>query len=197
MSCHMLLPCHLSSVRPLISCQALPAHVSSCTTFFHLRLFVRAVHALVSLFALHQLHVITCLTLFVGVHAAAHAAFVLVAGGLGERLGFSGIKLALPADSARGACFLQVRSMTFIQSCLYADNPHSARTIFRSACRLCLACMFEEAEGLYIRAAVCMVMLSFCHPKLLLELACQHLSVLGKVKLPSIAKYRPFLQCAI
>ena len=43
-----------------------------------------------------------------GVEAAAHAAFVLVAGGLGERLGFSGIKLALPADTARGACFLQV-----------------------------------------------------------------------------------------
>ena len=40
--------------------------------------------------------------------AAAEAAFVLVAGGLGERLGYSGIKLALPVDSARGACFLQV-----------------------------------------------------------------------------------------
>ena len=33
---------------------------------------------------------------------------MLVAGGLGERLGYSGIKLALPSDSARGACFLQV-----------------------------------------------------------------------------------------
>ena len=44
-----------------------------------------------------------------GVQEAAHAAFVLVAGGLGERLGFSGIKVALPVDSARGACFLQVR----------------------------------------------------------------------------------------
>ena len=44
-----------------------------------------------------------------GVKAAAHAAFVLVAGGLGERLGYSGIKLALPADSARNACFLQVQ----------------------------------------------------------------------------------------
>lgn len=40
--------------------------------------------------------------------AAGEAAFVLVAGGLGERLGYSGIKLALPSDSARGACFLQV-----------------------------------------------------------------------------------------
>ncbi len=43
-----------------------------------------------------------------GVEAAGEAAFVLVAGGLGERLGYSGIKLALPSDSARGACFLQV-----------------------------------------------------------------------------------------
>eukprot|EP00891_Asterochloris_glomerata_P001430 jgi/Astpho2/1430/e_gw1.00025.17.1_t len=44
----------------------------------------------------------------IGVEAAGSAAFVLVAGGLGERLGYSGIKLALPADSARGACYLQV-----------------------------------------------------------------------------------------
>jgi UDP-N-acetylglucosamine pyrophosphorylase len=43
-----------------------------------------------------------------GVQESRHAAFVLVAGGLGERLGYSGIKLALPADLARGACFLQV-----------------------------------------------------------------------------------------
>lgn len=33
---------------------------------------------------------------------------MLVAGGLGERLGYSGIKLSLPSDTARGACFLQV-----------------------------------------------------------------------------------------
>ena len=43
-----------------------------------------------------------------GVKAAGQAAFVLVAGGLGERLGYSGIKLALPVDSASGKCFLQV-----------------------------------------------------------------------------------------
>lgn len=40
--------------------------------------------------------------------AAGRAAFVLVAGGLGERLGYSGIKLALPVDSASNKCFLQV-----------------------------------------------------------------------------------------
>ena len=33
---------------------------------------------------------------------------MLVAGGLGERLGYSGIKIALPTDLARNACFLQV-----------------------------------------------------------------------------------------
>ena len=49
-------------------------------------------------------HVVSC----TGVKAAGHAAFVLVAGGLGERLGYSGIKLALPVESASNKCFLQV-----------------------------------------------------------------------------------------
>lgn len=44
-----------------------------------------------------------------GVAASEHAAFVLVAGGLGERLGYSGIKVKLPVDSARSASFLQVK----------------------------------------------------------------------------------------
>ena len=43
-----------------------------------------------------------------GIAAAEHAGFVLVAGGLGERLGYSGIKVKLPVDSARSASFLQV-----------------------------------------------------------------------------------------
>lgn len=43
-----------------------------------------------------------------GIRAAGETAFVLVAGGLGERLGYSGIKLALPVESASGACFLQL-----------------------------------------------------------------------------------------
>lgn len=38
----------------------------------------------------------------------AHCRYVLVAGGLGERLGYSGIKLALPSDSIRDVCFLQL-----------------------------------------------------------------------------------------
>ncbi len=43
-----------------------------------------------------------------GVEEAGEAGYVLVAGGLGERLGYSGIKVALPAESASGICFLQL-----------------------------------------------------------------------------------------
>ncbi|KAK2974555.1 hypothetical protein RJ640_009777 [Escallonia rubra] len=42
-----------------------------------------------------------------GVRQAQDAAFVLVAGGLGERLGYNGIKVALPVESTTGTCFLQ------------------------------------------------------------------------------------------
>lgn len=43
-----------------------------------------------------------------GVEEAGEAGYVLVAGGLGERLGYSGIKVGLPAESASGICFLQL-----------------------------------------------------------------------------------------
>lgn len=42
-----------------------------------------------------------------GVREGKNAAFVLVAGGLGERLGYNGIKVALPRESCTGTCFLQ------------------------------------------------------------------------------------------
>ncbi|XP_043722977.1 UDP-sugar pyrophosphorylase-like isoform X2 [Telopea speciosissima] len=42
-----------------------------------------------------------------GVRESCKAAFVLVAGGLGERLGYNGIKVALPSESTTGTCFLQ------------------------------------------------------------------------------------------
>jgi UDP-sugar pyrophosphorylase len=42
-----------------------------------------------------------------GVVEARNAAFVLVAGGLGERLGYNGIKVALPRETTTGTCFLQ------------------------------------------------------------------------------------------
>ena len=43
-----------------------------------------------------------------GAAASRGVAFVLVAGGLGERLGYSGIKLAMPADSLSGVCYLEL-----------------------------------------------------------------------------------------
>jgi UDP-sugar pyrophosphorylase len=58
-----------------------------------------------------------------GARAAGRAGFVLVAGGLGERLGYSGIKLALPAETARGACFLQL----YIESILRLQDAARAR----------------------------------------------------------------------
>ncbi|DBA78953.1 TPA: hypothetical protein ACH3X1_008826 [Trebouxia sp. C0004] len=57
-----------------------------------------------------------------GVKAAGHAAFVLVAGGLGERLGYSGIKLALPVECASNKSFLQV----YIESILALQNTAAA-----------------------------------------------------------------------
>lgn len=42
-----------------------------------------------------------------GIREARNASFVLVAGGLGERLGYKGIKLALPSEMTTGTCFLQ------------------------------------------------------------------------------------------
>ncbi|CAH9128460.1 unnamed protein product [Cuscuta epithymum] len=43
----------------------------------------------------------------VGVREARRSAFVLVAGGLGERLGYNGIKVALPQETTTGTCFLE------------------------------------------------------------------------------------------
>mmetsp|Transcript_13425 Transcript_13425/g.32803 ORF Transcript_13425/g.32803 Transcript_13425/m.32803 type:complete len:805 (-) Transcript_13425:652-3066(-) len=43
-----------------------------------------------------------------GLAEAGSSAFVLVAGGLGERLGYSGIKVALPCESATGTTFLEL-----------------------------------------------------------------------------------------
>lgn len=64
-----------------------------------------------------------------GVREARKAAFVLVAGGLGERLGYNGIKVALPSESVTGTCFLQhyIESILALQdaSCrLVQGNCH-------------------------------------------------------------------------
>ncbi|KDP32870.1 hypothetical protein JCGZ_12162 [Jatropha curcas] len=56
-----------------------------------------------------------------GVREAQNAAFVLVAGGLGERLGYNGIKVALPMETTTGTCFLQhyIESVLALQEASY------------------------------------------------------------------------------
>ncbi|KAJ6709307.1 UDP- GLUCOSE PYROPHOSPHORYLASE [Salix koriyanagi] len=56
-----------------------------------------------------------------GVREAQNAAFVLVAGGLGERLGYNGIKVALPFETITGTCFLQnyIESVLALQEASY------------------------------------------------------------------------------
>ena len=44
----------------------------------------------------------------IGMRETAETCFVLVAGGLGERLGYSGIKVALPVERATNACYLEL-----------------------------------------------------------------------------------------
>ncbi|KAE8656337.1 UDP-sugar pyrophosphorylase [Hibiscus syriacus] len=56
-----------------------------------------------------------------GVKEAQNAAFVLVAGGLGERLGYNGIKVTLPAETTTGTCFLQL----YIESILALQEASS------------------------------------------------------------------------
>ena len=44
----------------------------------------------------------------VGLREVGACAFVLVAGGLGERLGYDGIKVSLPTESTTGTCYLEL-----------------------------------------------------------------------------------------
>nr|DAD39808.1 TPA_asm: hypothetical protein HUJ06_014131 [Nelumbo nucifera] len=66
-----------------------------------------------------------------GIMEARNAAFVLVAGGLGERLGYNGIKLALPSETTTGTCFLQhyIESILALQdaSCRLAQGQCQAQ----------------------------------------------------------------------
>ncbi|XP_042408018.1 UDP-sugar pyrophosphorylase-like [Zingiber officinale] len=65
-----------------------------------------------------------------GIKEARKSAFVLVAGGLGERLGYKGIKLALPIETTTGRCFMQhyVESILALQesSCRLAQDQHQS-----------------------------------------------------------------------
>ena len=49
-----------------------------------------------------------------GTPLLASTGFVLVAGGLGERLGYSGIKVELPTETSTGACYLQYYCETIL-----------------------------------------------------------------------------------
>ena len=79
-----------------------------------------------------------------GLAEAAHMAFAVPAGGLGERLGFSGVKFALPAEISTGSTVLQV----YISYILALQRHAEAKSGER--CRLPLAIMVSDdtAEGI-------------------------------------------------
>ena len=53
-----------------------------------------------------------------GMTLVGETGFILVAGGLGERLGYSGIKIELPMDTETGVCYLE----HYVQSILAFQN---------------------------------------------------------------------------
>ncbi|KAG6487229.1 hypothetical protein ZIOFF_055814 [Zingiber officinale] len=65
-----------------------------------------------------------------GIKEAMKSAFVLVAGGLGERLGYKGIKLAFPRETTTGRCFIQhcIESILALQKshCRLAQDQHQS-----------------------------------------------------------------------
>jgi hypothetical protein len=50
----------------------------------------------------------------IGLREVGKCAFVLVAGGLGERLGYDGIKVSLPTESTTGTCYLELYIKTIL-----------------------------------------------------------------------------------
>eukprot|EP00466_Bigelowiella_natans_P015325 jgi/Bigna1/89320/estExt_fgenesh1_pg.C_470041 len=57
-----------------------------------------------------------------GLEEAKNAAYVLVAGGLGERLGYNGIKVAMPTEMVTQRCYLQL----YIERIRALSNGHAA-----------------------------------------------------------------------
>lgn len=57
----------------------------------------------------------------IGINEISRCGFVLVAGGLGERLGYSDIKVSLPVETVTGRCYLQ----HYIQSILAIQKKYS------------------------------------------------------------------------
>jgi UDP-sugar pyrophosphorylase len=66
----------------------------------------------------------------VGLQACADVVFVLVAGGLGERLGYSGIKLSLETNLCTNQCYLEVY-MEYIQDMQYLSRLKTGRDDIR------------------------------------------------------------------
>lgn len=79
-----------------------------------------------------------------GLAEAAHMAFAVPAGGLGERLGFSGVKFALPAEISTGATVLEVYVGYIRALQRHVEAKGGGR------CRLPLAIMVSDdtAEGI-------------------------------------------------
>eukprot|EP00249_Psilotum_nudum_P023023 c28728_g1_i2 orf=408-2345(+) len=75
-----------------------------------------------------------------GVKEACNAAFVLVAGGLGERLGYSGAKVALPSQITTGTCFLQL----YIESILALQYVSCAGDEDKKYCRIPFVIMTSD-----------------------------------------------------
>lgn len=65
-----------------------------------------------------------------GIEAMAGATFVLVAGGLGERLGYSGIKLSLETNLCTNKCYLEVY-IRYIQAMEYMSKRKTGRDDIR------------------------------------------------------------------
>ncbi|KAH7544509.1 hypothetical protein JRO89_XS15G0178100 [Xanthoceras sorbifolium] len=94
-----------------------------------------------------------------GIREAKNAAFVLVAGGLGERLGYNGIKVALPAETTTGTCFLQqyIESILVLQdaSCSLAQGDYaSQKTVYRNGTKLCNYTI--TTYGLHLEKVACL-----------------------------------------
>lgn len=65
-----------------------------------------------------------------GIEAMPGAAFVLVAGGLGERLGYSGIKLSLETNLCTDECYLEIY-IRYIQAMEYLAKENTGRDDIR------------------------------------------------------------------
>jgi UDP-sugar pyrophosphorylase len=59
----------------------------------------------------------------IGLEQLAHTGFVLVAGGLGERLGYPGIKVSIPIDLVTEQCYLQYYIEYILAFQQYAKAP--------------------------------------------------------------------------